>query len=284
MGFHFPVMPRLYMAMSREERAPIIDILRRTPDIRPDCQWGTFLRNHDELTLEMVTLDEREYMWNVFAPDPRMKSNLGIRRRLAPLMANNRAAIELLNALMLSLPGSPCIYYGDEIGMGDNIWLRDRNGVRTPMQWTADRNAGFSIADDLWAPIINDPIFGYEHVNVADQEPLPSSLLNWTRGILAIRREHRAFGRGSIEFILPDNPSILVYIRRWEDDVMLCAVNLANRVQSVAVDLSTLAGSTLTEAFGGTQFPPVGTEPYPLVLAPLGYYWFEVSTPQSFAG
>jgi maltose alpha-D-glucosyltransferase / alpha-amylase len=283
MGFHFPVMPRLYMAMSREDRAPIIDILRRTPDIRPDCQWGTFLRNHDELTLEMVTLDEREYMWNVFAPNPRMKSNLGIRRRLAPLLENNRATLELINALMLSLPGSPCIYYGDEIGMGDNIWLRDRNGVRTPMQWTADRNAGFSIAEDLWAPVINDPIYGYEHVNVADQELLPSSLLNWTRTILAIRREHQAFGRGTIEFILPENPSILVYIRRWEDDAMLCVCNLADRVQSVAVDISSLAGSTLIEAFGGTTFPTIGTEPYPLVLAPHGYYWFEVTTPQPFS-
>ena len=167
--------------------------------------------------------------------------------------------------------------------MGDNIWLRDRNGVRTPMQWTADRNAGFSIAEDLWAPVINDPIYGYEHVNVADQELLPSSLLNWTRTILAIRREHQAFGRGTIEFILPENPSILVYIRRWEDDAMLCVCNLADRVQSVAVDISSLAGSTLIEAFGGPTFPTIGTEPYPLVLAPHGYYWFEVTTPQPFS-
>lgn len=278
MGFHFPVMPRLYMAMSREDRAPIIDILRRTPDIRADCQWGTFLRNHDELTLEMVTLDEREYMWNVYAPSPRMKSNLGIRRRLAPLMGNSRPAIELINALMLSLPGSPCIYYGDEIGMGDNIWLRDRNGVRTPMQWSADRNAGFSMANDLWAPVINDPVYGYEHVNVADQTVLPSSLLNWTRRILAIRRQHRAFGRGSIEFILPENPSILVYIRSWESDTMLCVANLSNKVQSVRLDLSSLVGTTLVEVFGGSEFPPVTEEPYPLVLAPLGYYWFEVTS------
>jgi maltose alpha-D-glucosyltransferase/alpha-amylase len=282
MGFHFPVMPRLYMAMSRQDRAPVIDILRRTPDIRPDCQWGTFLRNHDELTLEMVTLDEREFMWNVFAPNPRMKSNLGIRRRLAPLMNNDRDAIELINAMMLSLPGSPCIYYGDEIGMGDNIWLRDRNGVRTPMQWSADKNAGFSITSDLWAPIINDPVYGYEHVNVADQEHIPSSLLNWTRRILQIRKQHKAFGRGSIEFILPENPAILVYVRRWEDDTMLCVVNLSSRVESVAIDLSPLAGSVLTEAFGGTVFPPVGDTPYPLVIGPLGYYWFEVNPSQTF--
>lgn len=281
MGFHFPVMPRLYMAMSRHDRAPIIDILRRTPDIRPDCQWGTFLRNHDELTLEMVTLDEREYMWNVYAPNPRMKSNLGIRRRLAPLMNNNRQAIELINALMLSLPGSPCIYYGDEIGMGDNIWLRDRNGVRTPMQWSADKNAGFSLTSELWAPIINDPIYGYEHINVADQEAIPSSLLNWTRKILQIRREHKSFGRGSIEFILPENPSILVYVRRWENDTMLCVVNLSERVESVSIDLSALAGSTLTEVFGGTVFPNVTDAPYPLVIGPFGYYWFEVSPSQS---
>jgi maltose alpha-D-glucosyltransferase/alpha-amylase len=211
-----------------------------------------------------------------------MKSNLGIRRRLAPLMNNDRDAIELINAMMLSLPGSPCIYYGDEIGMGDNIWLRDRNGVRTPMQWSADKNAGFSITSDLWAPIINDPVYGYEHVNVADQEHIPSSLLNWTRRILQIRKQHKAFGRGSIEFILPENPAILVYVRRWEDDTMLCVVNLSSRVESVAIDLSQLAGSFLTEAFGGTVFPPVGDTPYPLVIGPLGYYWFEVNPSQTF--
>ncbi len=196
---------------------------------------------------------------------------------------NNRDGIELINAMMLSLPGSPCIYYGDEIGMGDNIWLRDRNGVRTPMQWTADRNAGFSLANDLWAPIINDPVYGYEHINVADQEPLPSSLLNWTRKILAIRRQHKAFGRGTIDFILPENPSILVYTRQWEDDTMLCVCNLSNRVQSFSVDLPSLAGATLTEAFGGTVFPVVSADPYPLVIAPLGYYWFEVNAPQTLA-
>lgn len=282
MGFHFPVMPRLYMAMSREDRSPIVDILRRTPEIRDDCQWGTFLRNHDELTLEMVTLDEREYMWNVYAPNPRMKSNLGIRRRLAPLMGNDRLAIELINAMMLSLPGSPCIYYGDEIGMGDNIWLRDRNGVRTPMQWSADRNAGFSTAPDLWAPVINDPEYGYEHVNVADQEHVPSSLLNWTRRILAIRRQHPSFGRGTIEFILPENPSILVYLRQWQDDAMLCVCNLSRRAQSVSLDLSPLAGASLIEAFGGAEFPTITDQPYPLVIGPLGYYWFEVSKPLPF--
>jgi maltose alpha-D-glucosyltransferase/alpha-amylase len=211
-----------------------------------------------------------------------MKSNLGIRRRLAPLLGNNRDAIELINALMLSLPGSPCIYYGDEIGMGDNIWLRDRNGVRTPMQWTADRNAGFSIADDLWAPVVNDPVFGYEHVNVADQENIPSSLLNWTRRILAIRKQHQAFGRGTIEFILPDNPSILVYLRRYETDTMLCVCNLSSRVQSVSIDLTSLAGLSVVEAFGGSEFPPISSGEYPLVLGPFGYYWFDISPPQSF--
>jgi maltose alpha-D-glucosyltransferase/alpha-amylase len=183
---------------------------------------------------------------------------------------------------MLSLPGSPCIYYGDEIGMGDNIWLRDRNGVRTPMQWTADKNAGFSTASALWAPIINDPVYGYEHVNVADQEHIPSSLLNWTRQILEIRRQHRAFGRGSIEFILPENHSILVYIRRWEDDTMLSVVNLSNKVESTSIDLSSLSGLILTEAFGGTIFPPVTDQPYPLVIGPLGYYWFTATPMQTF--
>ncbi|MGE3799358.1 MAG: alpha-glucosidase C-terminal domain-containing protein, partial [Thermomicrobiales bacterium] len=276
MGFHFPVMPRLFMAARRQDRSPVVDILRRTPEIDRSNQWATFLRNHDELTLEMVTLEERHYMWDEYARDNRMRSNLGIRRRLAPLLENQRSQIELLNALMLSLPGSPCIYYGDEIGMGDNIWLRDRNGVRTPMQWTSDRNAGFSSSGQLWAPVINDPVFGYYHVNVYDQERMPGSLLNWTRRILEVRKEHRAFGRGSLEFILPEDKEVLAYIREWEEERVLIVVNLSSQFRQTSLDLSAFAGATVTDLFDETPFPPIAASPYSMTLQPHGYYWLQL--------
>lgn len=278
MGFHFPVMPRIYMSISRQDRAPIVDILRRTPEIPETCQWATFLRNHDELTLEMVTLDERHYMWEVFAPDPRMRSNLGIRRRLAPLLDNDRSLIELAHGLVLSLPGSPCLYYGDEIGMGDNIWLRDRNGVRTPMQWSRDRNAGFSSARALWAPVINDDSFGYQHVNVWVQERSPSSLLQWMRKILAVRRQHPAFGRGTLEFVLPDNPSVLGYIREYGNDKILCLVNLSDLHQRFDLDLSPHSGSRVTEAMSGAEFPPITDDPYLMVMPPRTFYWLVMTS------
>ncbi len=276
MGFHFPVMPRLFMAARRQDRSPIVDIMRRTPEIDPSNQWATFLRNHDELTLEMVTLEERHYMWDEYAPHPRMRSNLGIRRRLAPLLENQRSQIELLNALMLSLPGSPCIYYGDEIGMGDNIWLRDRNGVRTPMQWSSDRNAGFSMAGQLWAPVINDPVFGFYHVNVYDQENMPGSLLNWTRRILATRKQYQAFGRGSLEFVLPEEKEVLGYVRSWESEDILVVVNLSPTYRQTSLDLSGYAGATVTDIFDGTPFPDVSVHPYQLTLQPHGYYWLQL--------
>jgi maltose alpha-D-glucosyltransferase / alpha-amylase len=280
MGFHFPVMPRMFMSLRREDRAPIVDILRRTPQIPEACQWGTFLRNHDELTLEMVTLEERHYMWDEYAPDPRMRSNLGIRRRLASLLDNDRERIEMLNALMLSLPGSPFIYYGDEIGMGDNIWLRDRNGVRTPMQWTPDRNAGFSAAAQLWAPIISEAPFGFPHVNVYSQERIPSSLLNWTRRILGVRRRHRAFGRGTLEFILPENSSIVAYVRQYQNDTMLCVNNLSSRYQRTCLDLSAYAGATVTDAFDESPFPAIDETGYSLTLPPHGYFWLALDQPE----
>jgi maltose alpha-D-glucosyltransferase / alpha-amylase len=279
MGFHFPVMPRIYMSVRRQDRAPLVDILRRTPEIPESCQWATFLRNHDELTLEMVTLDERHYMWDEFAPNPRMRSNLGIRRRLAPLLDNDRSLIELVHGLVLSLPGSPCLYYGDEIGMGDNIWLRDRNGVRTPMQWSRDRNAGFSASPTLWAPIINDDTFGFQYVNVAVQERSPSSFLNWLRHILAVRRQHPAFGRGALEFVLPDNSAVLGYIRAYQDDHVLCLVNLSDQHQRFDLDLSMYEGARVTETVTGAQFPQITELPYTLVMVPKSFYWLAIEQP-----
>jgi maltose alpha-D-glucosyltransferase/alpha-amylase len=276
MNFHFPVMPRIFMALRREDRSPIVDILRRTPPIADNNQWATFLRNHDELTLEMVTLEERHYMWDEYAPNHRMRSNLGIRRRLASLVENSRDQIELLNALMLSLPGSPCIYYGDEIGMGDNIWLRDRNGVRTPMQWSADRNAGFSTAGSLWAPVISEAPFGFQYVNVHDQAKIPSSLLNWTRKILAVRKRHPSFRRGTMEFVLPDQPEILSYVRQTEGDSVLCVTNLSSKFQRTALDLSSFAGWRVVDAFEGSAFPSIDHQPYVLTLTPYGYFWLEL--------
>ncbi|CAN5252453.1 maltose alpha-D-glucosyltransferase [soil metagenome] len=280
MAFHFPLMPRMYMATAQEDRHPITDIMRQTPEIPPNCQWAIFLRNHDELTLEMVTDQERDYLWNFFAGDARMRLNLGIRRRLAPLMGNDRRRIELLNSLLLSMPGTPIVYYGDEIGMGDNIYLGDRDGVRTPMQWTPDRNGGFSRADParLYLPAIMDPGYGYEAVNVEAQQRSASSLLNWTKQMIGVRRQHRAFGRGSLRFIFPGNRKVCAYLRELEDDVILCVVNLSRSAQAVELDLREFKGRVPIEILGREPFPPIGELPYLLTLAGHGFLWFMLET------
>ncbi len=276
MAFHFPVMPRLFMAMHMEDRFPVVDILDQTPSLPGGCQWALFLRNHDELTLEMVTDEERDYMYRAYAHDRQARVNLGIRRRLAPLLGNNRRRIELMNGLLFSLPGTPVIYYGDEIGMGDNIYLGDRNGVRTPMQWSADRNAGFSRANPqrLYLPIIIDPEYHYEAINVEAQQNNPSSLLWWTKRLIGQRRLHKAFGRGTIEFLHPENRRILAFFRRFEDEELLVVANLSRFVQYVELDLSKHAGFVLVEMFGGTPFPRITGAPYVLTLAPQAFYWF----------
>jgi len=276
--FHFPLMPRMFMAMRLEDRHPITEIMAQTPAIPESCQWALFLRNHDELTLEMVTDQERDYMYLAYGTDPRMRLNVGIRRRLAPLMGNNRRRIELLNSLLLSFPGTPVIYYGDEIGMGDNIYLGDRNGVRTPMQWSPDRNAGFSRANPakLYSPVIMDAVYGYEAVNVEAQQSEASSLLHWMRNMIALRKVFKVFGRGSIEFLHPANRKVLAYVRRYEDDRILCLANLSRFGQPVELDLSTFAGMTPVEMLGYTEFPQIGRTPYPLTLAPYGFFWFEL--------
>jgi maltose alpha-D-glucosyltransferase / alpha-amylase len=278
MAFHFPVMPRIFMALRMEDRHPITDIMTQTPEIPPNCQWGLFLRNHDELTLEMVSADERDYMYLAYSADPKMKINVGIRRRLAPLMENDRRRIELLSSLLLSFPGTPIIYYGDEIGMGDNIYLGDRNGVRTPMQWSPDRNAGFSKADParLYSPIIMDPVYGYEAVNVEAQVNDPSSLLHWMRNMIALRKLFKVFGRGTIEFLQPKNRKVLAYLRRYENDQILCVANLSRFAQPVELDLSAFVGMKPIEMFGYSEFPVLGTAPYQLSLNPYGFYWFEL--------
>ncbi len=278
MCFHFPLMPRIFMAVRQEERHPIVEIMNQTPELPEGCQWAIFLRNHDELTLEMVTDEERDYMYAQYAADPQMRLNLGIRRRLAPLMENARARIELMNSLLFSMPGTPIIYYGDEIGMGDNVYLGDRNGVRTPMQWSSDRNAGFSRADParLFFPVILDPVYGYEAINVEAQERTPASLLQWMKRMIALRRQHPVFGRGSIEFIRTDNRKVLTYVRRHEQQVVLCVANLARTVQPVWVPLAQFAGLTPVELLGQTEFPRIGDQPYFLTLAPYGFYWFSL--------
>ncbi len=278
MAFHFPLMPRMFMALRLEDRHPVVDIMCRTPPIPPGCQWGLFLRNHDELTLEMVTDDERDYMYFAYGSDPRMRLNVGIRRRLAPLMDNNPRRIELMNSILFSFPGTPVIYYGDEIGMGDNIYLGDRNGVRTPMQWSGDRNAGFSRANpaQLYSPVIIDAIYGYEAVNVEAQLADSSSILHWTRNMIALRKLFRVFGRGSLEFLNPPNRKILAYLRRDENDQVLCVANLSRFPQPVELDLSSLAGATPVEMLGYTEFPVIAKEPYRLSLGPYGYLWFEL--------
>jgi maltose alpha-D-glucosyltransferase/alpha-amylase len=278
MCFHFPVMPRLFMSLRREDATPIIEILERTPSIPDNCQWGLFLRNHDELTLEMVTDEERDYMYAEYAKDPRMKINVGIRRRLAPLLDNGRDEIELLNAILFSLPGSPVLYYGDEIGMGDNVYLGDRDGVRTPMQWTGDRNGGFSRADfaALYAPPLMDPVYGYQAVNVEAQLRIPTSLLRWMRKFIALRKEHPVFGLGSYEHLRPDNSKIFAHIRRHEDDVVLCVHNMARSAQAVELDLREFEGRIPVEMVGRTRFPRIGELPYLLTLAPRGFFWFQL--------
>ncbi|HEY9283696.1 MAG TPA: maltose alpha-D-glucosyltransferase [Pyrinomonadaceae bacterium] len=276
MNYHFPIMPRLFMALRQQDRRPIVEILERTPDIPENSQWGMFLRNHDELTLEMVTDEERDYLYNEYAKDRRMRLNLGIRRRLAPLLDNNRRQIELLNALLLSLPGSPFLYYGDEIGMGDNIYLGDRDGVRTPMQWSSDRNAGFSKADfeKLYFPVINNPVYGFQSVNVESQQRYPSSLLHWMRLMIHLRKEHHVFGRGTMRFVKPENRTIFAFLREHEGETVLCVFNLSGTVQPVELDLSEYAGAAPVEMTGGAEFPAVGAAAYQLALAPYGFYWF----------
>lgn len=276
MAFHFPLMPRIYMALAQEDRHPITDIIRQLPEIPGICQWAIFLRNHDELTLEMVTEEERDYLWRTYADDKRARINLGIRRRLAPLMQNDRRKIELMNALLLSMPGTPVLYYGDEIGMGDNYFLGDRDGVRTPMQWTADRNGGFSRAkpQQLYLPPIMDPVYGYQSINVEAQESEPSSLLNWMRRMVAVRAQHQAFGRGEINFLYPRNRKILAYVRALEDQRILCVANLSRSAQAVELDLSAFHGAVPVELMNRTAFPPIGDLPYLLTLPGHGFYWF----------
>jgi trehalose synthase len=276
MAFHFPLMPRIYMALAHEDRYPVTDILRQTPEIPPDCQWAIFLRNHDELTLEMVTARERDYLWDFYAADPHARINLGIRRRLAPLLGGDRRKIELLNSLLLSMPGTPVLYYGDEIGMGDNIYLGDRNGVRTPMQWSPDRNGGFSIADPqrLFLPPIMDPLYGYEAVNVETQMRHPASLFNWTRRAIAARKERRAFGSGEIRLLYPRNRKVLAYLRSCPEEVVLCVANLASSPQPVELDLSEFKGRVPIELIGRSAFPPIGDLPYFLTLPAYAFFWF----------
>ncbi len=278
MCFHFPLMPRLFMALQMEERYPVVDILQQTPVLPDGAQWALFLRNHDELTLEMVTDEERDYMYRFYARDHQARINLGIRRRLAPLLAHDRASIELLNVLLLSLPGTPVLYYGDELGMGDNVYLGDRNGVRTPMQWSADRNAGFSTANpqQLYLPPIIDPLAHYENVNVETQQQNPSSLLRWTQRVLALRRRHRVFGRGDLEVLQPDNPHVLAYLRSYEDQVVLVVANLSRHAQFVELDLSRFQGVAPVELFGHTSFAPISDQPYVLTLGPHGSYWLAI--------
>ncbi len=276
MSFHFPLMPRLFMALRLEDRLPIVEILKRTPPIPETCQWAMFLRNHDELTLEMVTDEERDYMYRSYAADQRARINLGIRRRLAPLLENDRPRIEVMNALLFSMPGTPVIYYGDEIGMGDNVYLGDRNGVRTPMQWSPDRNAGFSNANPqkLYLPVNIDPAYHYEAINVESQLENPNSLLNWTKRLIALRKQYKAFGRGTLEFLLPANQRILAYIRRYQEEVILVVANLSRFAQAVQLDLAEFSQHTPVEMFGRTDFPPISKDPYALTLGPNSFFWF----------
>ena len=279
MAFHFPLMPRMFMAIRKEDRDPIVDILRRTPPIPSGCQWALFLRNHDELTLEMVTDEERYYMYHEYAQDPRMQLNLGIRRRLAPLLDGSRRRLELLNSLLFSLPGTPIIYYGDEIGMGDNIYLGDRNGVRTPMQWSADRNAGFSRADPerLYLPPVENPLYHYAAVNVDAQQRSPASLLNWMTRLIAIRKRFPVLGRGTLDVLEPANPRVFAYLREDSATTVLCVANLSRFVQPCELDLRRFRGRMPIELFGETVFPEIGDLPYFLTLGPHSFYWFRLA-------
>ena len=278
MAFHFPVMPRIFMAVRRENRYPISEIMEQTPSIPANCQWGIFLRNHDELTLEMVSDEERDYMWAEYAKDPRMKANIGIRRRLAPLLENDINQIELFTALLLSLPGSPVLYYGDEIGMGDNIWLGDRDGVRTPMQWTPDRNAGFSSCDPgrLYLPVNMDSIYGFQVTNVESQTRNSSSLLHWMRRMIRVRKANPAFGLGTFHDIGGSNPSVLAFVRAFGDDIVLCVNNLSRFPQPVELDLRPWEGAEPIELMGDTRFPAIGELSYLLTLAGHGFYWLRI--------
>ncbi|OGW79977.1 MAG: maltose alpha-D-glucosyltransferase [Omnitrophica bacterium GWA2_52_8] len=279
MAFHFPLMPRIFMAIRKEDNTPITEIMQRTPVIPESCQWALFLRNHDELTLEMVTQEERDYMHREYAADPKARLNLGIRRRLAPLMNNGRRQMELLNSLLFSLPGTPVIYYGDEIGMGDNIHLGDRNGVRTPMQWNGNPNAGFSevSAEKLYAPVISDPLYGYQAINVEAQSMTQSSFLHWTKRMIRVRKNFKAFGRGSIEFLEHKNPKILAYIRAYENETLLIVNNLSRYAQAVELDMKKYNGREPVELWGNTKFPKIGELPYLLTLGPHSFYWFRLS-------
>ncbi len=281
MAFHFPLMPRIFLAVRHADRRPITDIFVHTPEIPPTCQWCLFLRNHDELTLEMVSEEERRHLYYAYGADPRMRLNLGIRRRLAPLLDNDRRKIELLTSLLFTLPGSPILYYGDEIAMGDNIYLGDRNGVRTPMQWAGDRNAGFSRADTarLYLPLIVDPVYGYQAINVEAQNRTPSSLLNWMKRIIAVRKKARVFGRGTLRFLRPTNESVLAHVREHEGETVLAVHNLSGAAQPVELDLRPWVRHTPIEMLGETRFPTIGERPYFISLAPYGYYWFRLQPP-----
>jgi maltose alpha-D-glucosyltransferase/alpha-amylase len=283
MCFHFPLMPRMFMAVRREQRTPITEILAQTPEIPDGCQWGMFLRNHDELTLEMVTDDERDYMYAEYAKDPRMKANVGIRRRLMPLVENDRRVAELLHAMLFSMPGSPILYYGDEVGMGDNIYLGDRDGVRTPMQWTPDRNAGFSRADfaRLYLPPLMDPVYGYQAVNVEAEMRDQSSMVHWMRRMLQIRKQHPLFGTGTFEVIPADNPAVLAYVRQQDDDIVLCVNNLSRFAQPAELPLQRFDGKTPIELLGRVPFPRIGELPYFVTLGPYAFYWFQLTDQES---
>jgi maltose alpha-D-glucosyltransferase/alpha-amylase len=278
MAFHFPLMPRMFMALRLEDRKPIVEIVERTPAIPDSCQWGLFLRNHDELTLEMVTDAERDYMYGEYARDPVARINLGIRRRLATLLEGDRRRIELMKALLFSLPGSPVLYYGDEIGMGDNVYLGDRNGVRTPMQWSGGWNAGFSTADPerLYQPLISNPVYGYQAVNVESQRRQDNSLLNWTRRLIEVRRSSRVFSRGAIEFLKPANHRVLAYVRRLDAEQVLVVNNLSATAQAVELDLRPLAGAIPIEMFGRSVFPRIRERPYVMTLGPYDFFWFRL--------
>ena len=278
MAFHFPIMPRIFMALRLEDRKPLVEIVEQTPDIPETCQWGIFLRNHDELTLEMVTDAERDYMYEEYARDPVTRLNLGIRRRLAPLLDGDRRRIELMSGLLMSLPGSPIVYYGDEIGMGDNIYLGDRSGVRTPMQWSGGWNSGFSTADPerLAQPLISNPVYGYQAVNVESQRRSNHSLLNWMRRLIHVRRSTRIFGRGSITFLKPRNHRVLAYTRSLDNQTLLVVNNLSSTAQVAELDLRTLEGAIPIEMFGNSLFPRIGELPYMLTLGPYAFYWFKL--------
>ena len=286
MAFHFPLMPRLFMAARRQVRYPIVETLEKTPAIPENCQWGIFLRNHDELTLEMVTDEERDYMYNEYAKDPRMKLNLGIRRRLAPLLENSRDQMEQFHAILFSLPGTPIIYYGDELGMGDNIYLGDRDGVRTPMQWTGDRNAGFSRADfaQLYLPVLLDPVYGYQATNVEAQLRDQHSFLQWFRRLLAVRKQHPVFGLGTFEVLHPENPAVFAYVRTYNDDIVLCVNNLSGRAQAAELDLSPWEGMYPVELLGRERFPRIGELPYLLTFGPHSFYWFQLTSEEGGEG